>query len=82
VDDVCEAVVVLMNTDFKGPIDIGTGQSVKVSDICPNLPIKPGMAGERPDTLADITKMRELGWEPKWTVKKFLDENGYEHKLQ
>jgi len=26
--------------------------------------------------------MRELGWEPKWTVKKFLDENGYEHKLQ
>ena len=38
--------------------------------------------GERPDTLADITKMKELGWEPKWTVKKFLDENGYEHKLQ
>ena len=82
VDDVCEAVIVLMNTDFKGPIDIGTGQSVKVSDICPNLPIKPGMAGERPDTLADITKMKELGWEPKWTVKKFLDENGYESKLQ
>ena len=26
--------------------------------------------------------MKELGWEPKWTVKKFLDENGYEHKLQ
>ena len=33
---------------------------MKVSDISPNLPIKPGMAGERPDTLADITKMKDL----------------------
>jgi nucleoside-diphosphate-sugar epimerase len=71
-----------MNTDIKGSIDIGTGQSVKVSDICPNLPVKPGMAGERPDTLADIKKMKELGWTPKWTVKKFLDEQGYEHRLK
>jgi len=82
VEDVCEAVVCLMKSDFKGPIDIGTGESVRIVDIAPNLPIREGMPGERPDTLADPTKIKQLGWQPKWSVKKFLDSQGFEHNVK
>ena len=81
VNDVVEAMIVLMASDFKGPIDIGTGESVSVKDIAPNLPVREGMPGERPDTKADITKMKELGWKPTISVKEFLAKQGYENKL-
>ena len=33
-------------------------------------------------TLADNTKaQKKLGWNPKWTVQKFLDKHGFEVKL-
>jgi nucleoside-diphosphate-sugar epimerase len=82
VEDVCEAVVCLMHSDFKGAIDVCTGESVKISDIAPNLPIQPGMPGERPHTVADPSEMKKLGWTPKWSVKKFLDQQGFEHKVK
>ncbi len=82
VEDVCEAVVCLMTSDFKGPIDVGTGESVNIVDIAPGLPIKEGMPGERPHTLADPTKIKALGWQPKWSVKKFLDSEGFKHNIK
>ena len=81
VNDVVEAMIVLMASDFKGPIDIGTGESVSVKDIAPNLPVREGMPGERPDTKADITKMKALGWKPTISVKEFLAKQGYENRL-
>ena len=54
---------------------------MSVKDIAPNLPVREGMPGERPDTKADITKMKELGWKPTISVKEFLAKQGYENKL-
>jgi nucleoside-diphosphate-sugar epimerase len=62
VEDVCSAVEILINCNFTGPVDIGTGQSIKISDICPNLPIKKDTVGERTDTCANISTMISLGW--------------------
>jgi nucleoside-diphosphate-sugar epimerase len=82
IEDVCEAITILMDSTFTGSIDIGTGESVYVKDIAPNLPMKKGSILERQHSQADPTAMKKLGWKPKWTVQKFLDENGFEVKLQ
>ena len=39
------------------------------------------MSGERPDTKADITKMKALGWKSYYSAKEFLAKQGYENKL-
>jgi nucleoside-diphosphate-sugar epimerase len=81
IEDVCQAIIILMDSTFTGSIDIGTGESVYVKDIAPNLPIKKGSILERQHSQADPTQMKKLGWQPKWSVQKFLDENGFEVKL-
>lgn len=80
--DLISAIDILIQHEYKGPIDVGTGQSVRISDIRPDLPIVTETPGERSDTLADITIMKVLGFEPKYTVKKFLDEQNIEHGLE
>jgi nucleoside-diphosphate-sugar epimerase len=75
VDDVCRAIEILINCDYTGPIDIGTGQSIKISDICPNLPIKKDTTGERIITCADTSNMTSLGWSLKNRVDNFISQN-------
>ena len=81
IDDVCDAIEILIGSDFIGPIDIGTGQSIFVKDIAPNLEVQPGSILERQTSKADPTQMKKLGWSPKWTVQKFLNAHGFEVKL-
>jgi nucleoside-diphosphate-sugar epimerase len=73
IDDVCDAIRLLMNSTITGPIDVGTGKSVRVQDIKPKLPVTNGLVGERYYTCADITKLVSLGFKPTHSVESFLN---------
>lgn len=77
ISDVVEAIHLLLHTTYKGPIDIGTGQTVRVSSIAPHLPVKEGQPYERARTCAkeeDLAYLRSIGWKCKVTVNDFLNE--------
>lgn len=76
VEDLCDGIEILMDSDFTGPIDIGTGVSVSIQDIRPDLPVKLNTVGERKITQANTHLMKKLGHEPKYTVEGFLKERG------
>ena len=62
----------IRDSQYTGPIDIGTGESVSVLDLAKHmgmdyLPIKEHTPNEPDELCADTTKLRELGWYP--TVK-------------
>lgn len=73
IEDVCRAIEILIKTDFVGPIDIGTGISVKMTNICPNLPLKEFTPNERSHTCADTTKLELLGFFCQHSVLKFIE---------
>lgn len=73
-DDVIRAIDILMVNDFIGPVDVGTGKTVRVCEIRPDLPVIKDTVGERLRTCADPTVMNALGWVPKVTVEEFLKE--------
>jgi nucleoside-diphosphate-sugar epimerase len=73
IDDVCNAMCLLMNSTITGPIDVGTGVAVSIRDISPDLPLTDGSPSERQHTLADIAKLASLGFIPKHTVNTFLE---------
>ena len=81
IEDLMNAIQILIESNFTGPIDVGTGQTVRISDIRPDLPIKENTPGERNKTQANTDLMTELGFRPKYTVKNFLTNKGFEHKL-
>ena len=77
VKDVVRAIAYLMTSQYIGPIDIGTGESVSVLDLAKSmgmdyLPIKEHTPNEPDELCADTTKLRELRWFP--TVK-ILDKS-------
>jgi len=82
VDDVVEAIVLLMSKDIrllKPAYDIGTGEGNVVSDLgeiagYQGLPVQDGDACEAQDNTADITDMLELGWKPTIDVKEYLHQ--------
>lgn len=65
IDDLCDAIDILLNNDYTGPVDIGTGITTKISSICPTLPIVTDTPYERTSTCADTKIMTELGFRPK-----------------
>jgi nucleoside-diphosphate-sugar epimerase len=73
IEDICRAIELLIKTDLVGPMDIGTGISVKMIDICPNLPIKENTPNERKHTCADTTKLELLGFVCRHSVLKFIE---------
>lgn len=65
-EDCLDAIELLIfNPEITGTIDVGTGHSVRIKDLAPNLPVKVFTPNERKDTLADITKLKKLGFTPK-----------------
>lgn len=72
VDDVCSAIDILIKSNYTGSIDIGTGLNVKISNICPTLPIRIDTIGERASTCADTTLIKSLGFNPKYSVFDFV----------
>jgi nucleoside-diphosphate-sugar epimerase len=73
IEDLCDAIELLIEHDIGGCTDIGTGDPVKISDlVSKNLPIKFNTPHEREFTCADITNLRELGWFPKHDVRDLV----------
>ena len=75
-EDVLDAIEILIQKEHvNGTIDIGTGHPVRIQDLAPDLPVRLNTPGERNWTCANMEKMRALGFEPKYTVEKFLTNN-------
>ena len=75
-EDVLDAIEILIQKEhINGTIDIGTGHPVRIQDLAPDLPVRLNTPGERNWTCANMEKMRALGFEPKYTVEKFLTNN-------
>jgi len=72
VEDVCVVVNILINSNYIGSIDVGTGVTIKISDICTDLPIKKDLVGERTDTCANVMLIKSLGFEPKHSIFEFI----------
>ena len=72
-EDILDAIEILIAKEHvNGTIDIGTGHPVRIQDLAPDLPVRLNTPGERNWTCANMEKMRALGFEPKYTVEKFL----------
>ncbi len=82
-EDVCSAFVYLVdNPSLTGVVDVGTGQSVYIPSIAPNLKIKDYTPHERTITRADTKILTSLGFKPKYTVENFLTSKGIDVTLQ
>jgi nucleoside-diphosphate-sugar epimerase len=74
IDDVCDAVILLISASITGPVDIGTGTTVRISEILPSLPIRNNLPYERTKTLANTSILNSLGFYPKHHVKDFIGQ--------
>jgi len=80
-EDVCDAIILLMNHSISGTIDIGTGESIPIKDLAPSgLPIKEDTPGERIITKANFKNLESIGFKPKYSIKKFLN-NHYQSNI-
>ena len=79
VHDVVSAIITLMDSSFRGPIDIGSGMPFGVKDIAEemgrNLPIKEDTPGEPDSLCADTRELRQLGWYPTINIMDHLKNN-------
>lgn len=75
VDDVCKAVEILLRSNFIGALDIGTGKTIKISDVCPTVVKKINTPYERIKTKADTTIMNKLSINTTIDVEDFLKLN-------
>ena len=74
----CEAIKFLLTQQVSGVFDIGTGISTPLKEITDFFNIKVeeriGDEHERLDNIADISKLRDLGWEPKVKLFEYLKQ--------
>ena len=82
-EDILDAIEILIaKTHVNGTIDIGTGHPVRIQDLAPDLPVRLNTPGERMWTCANTEKMKALGFEPKYTVEKFLTNNNLDNIIK
>ncbi len=82
IEDVVQANILATESDIEGIFNIGSAQSITINQLAEvilNLmqeSLKPiheePRLGESRHTLADISKAKSLGYEPKWTLKEGL----------
>ena len=75
IEDLCDAIELLMDSRYSGTVDIGTGVPFRVRDFAPDLPIRLNTPHERNWTCANTERMKTLGFKPKYTVEKLLTNN-------
>jgi UDP-glucuronate 4-epimerase len=76
IEDVLSAIDILIDRLYiNGVIDVGSGVPIKISELAPELPIRLNTPGEREWTCANIEKLKNLGFKPKYTVENFLTKN-------
>ena len=77
IDDLCSAIVTLVDKNEYGVLDIGTGISNKLTDIVEHCKITCqsviGGETERKDNKADISNLTKYGWKPKINLYEYLD---------
>jgi len=81
VNDVVDVIMLMMSKDINSlapAYDIGTGNGVVVSELGEivglDVPTQEGYECEAQNNTADITPLKELGWNPTIDVKKYLQE--------
>ena len=76
VTDVARAICLLMDSNFRGHLDIGYGEAIPVMDIAKSmgrdLPIKEDTPGEPDSLCADTRILRQLGWYPTINIMDHL----------
>jgi len=72
ISDICNAIHLLMDHTYTGALDIGTGNTIKIADICPALPIKHNTPHERHVTKANTTILSNIGYTTKINVVDFI----------
>lgn len=75
IDDVCKAIELLIENPITGSIDIGTGKTIKICDICPELPVIESSRYERQKTLANTERMTSIGFKTEIDVEEFIVQN-------
>ncbi|MCK4269607.1 MAG: GDP-mannose 4,6-dehydratase [Methanogenium sp.] len=88
VDDIVRAYdIILKAKEIDGPVNFGTGFEVKINDLAEKIikfcgkDLKPVHVDARPGEvnrlIADISKAKKIGWEPKYSLdeglKKYID---------
>lgn len=77
VSDIVEAIKLLILTETRGIIDIGTGESVKLTELTDLVNIQPehiNKDNERLDNVADVSILKNLGWKPKVNIFDFVND--------
>lgn len=72
IEDLCQAILLCIEHEVVGIIDIGTGVSTSIRELAPNLPVHLNTVGERQITCANTKILHTLGFEPKYNINKFL----------
>lgn len=72
--DLCDAIELLIESNYTDIVDIGTGNPVLVADLAPNYPLNLDTPGERAETCADTTRMAQLGFQPKYNIQDFVNQ--------
>jgi len=75
IDDLCDAIMLLIDSRYSGTVDIGTGQPFRVRDFAPDVPIRLNTPNEREWTCANMDRMKTLGFKPKHSIEKLLTNN-------
>ena len=79
VNDVVNAIQVMMNNTFRGVIDVGTGVSNKLVDIVDYFKIDYksviGDETERQDNTADTSILNKFGWRAKINLYDYIEQN-------
>lgn len=73
--DICDAIYLLMNMKKKGIYNIASGFKINLNKII-NIVQKKKLSYENPknNIYADITKLKNLGWKPKYNIKNILND--------
>lgn len=78
VDDLCNAIILLIDKPEYGVIDVGTGQTHNLTDIMSHFNIKYesriGKETERKDNKADISNLTKYGWKTKYNLIDYIKE--------
>lgn len=81
--DAADAIIKLLDTDYIGPINLGTGKSIsvgKIAEIIGKLSRKKIKNLDKPvsgpmNFVCDITLLKKLtGWKPKYSIETGLEE--------
>jgi GDP-L-fucose synthase len=84
VKDCAKALVTIMNSDITGIVNVGSGEMVTINELAQTVSEIVGYNGKiehdlsRPEgskrSVLDISRLRELGWTPQYSLKQGLAE--------